>query len=148
MSPAARSAVQQLAVVPGGAEAELLRELFGDLASIAEAEEAGVLTLRLGKVAFRHELARRAVEGALPASVRLDLNARVLEVLLARDPADPFRILHHAVEAGDDHAVVHYGAVAGARGDAVGGPPPGGGLLRPGPGPWRAAPGPPAGRPG
>jgi len=48
----------------------LARGLFGGgMATLAEAERHGVLDVRTDAVAFRHELARRAVEGSLPATV-------------------------------------------------------------------------------
>ena len=113
LGPDAQYAIEQLAVVPSGAEFGMLRAMLGDLAPLADAERAGILVVREGAVAFRNELARLAVAESLPASIRLDLNARVLEVLLANDGGDPFRVLHHAVEAADDSVVVEYGVKAG-----------------------------------
>jgi len=112
LSPAAQTALDRLAVIPSGAEISLLRVLIGDLAPVAEAERAGVVEVRGDLVAFRHELARRAVVESLPVSVRLELNADVLRALLASPDRDPFRVLHHAVEAGDDAAVVAHGPAA------------------------------------
>ena len=123
LSPQAQTALDRLAVIPSGAEAELLRILAGDLAPVAEAERAGVVAVRGDVVAFRHELARRAVAESLPASVRLELNADVLRALLSRPDRDPFRILHHAVEAGDDAAVITHGAAAGREARRVGAHP-------------------------
>lgn len=111
-SAPARAALEKLAVVPAGLELGLVRALVGDLSPIAEAESAGVLEVRRGTVSFRHELARRAVAESLTAAVRLDLNAQLLTVLLDRGDGDPFRVLHHAEEAGDDAAVVAYGPAA------------------------------------
>ena len=68
-----------------------------------------MLEVRPGAVAFRHELARRAVVESLPVTVRLDRNARVAAALLAGPAPDLARVLHHAVEAGDDAAVVRHG---------------------------------------
>jgi DNA-binding CsgD family transcriptional regulator/tetratricopeptide (TPR) repeat protein len=112
LSPPTQAALDRLAVVPSGAEMDLLRVLVGDLAPVAEAERAGVVEVRGDAVAFRHELARRAVSESLPASVRLELNADVLRALLTRQDCDPFRALHHAVEAGDDAAVITQGQAA------------------------------------
>jgi tetratricopeptide (TPR) repeat protein len=70
--------------------------------------------------ARRHELARRAVAESLPASVRLELNADVLCALLTGPDSDPFRILHHAVEAGDDNAVITHGEEAAREAARVG----------------------------
>jgi len=120
LSPAAQAALDRLAVIPSGAEIDLLRVLVGDLAPVAEAERAGVVEVRGDVVAFRHELARRAVTESLPASVRLELNADVLLALLTRADCDPFRVLHHAVEAGDDDAVITHGAAAAREASRVG----------------------------
>ncbi len=120
LGPDAQNAIEQLAVVPSGAEIGMLRTLLGDLAPLADAERAGVLVVREGAVAFRHELARRAVAESLPASTGLELNARVLAVLLANYGGDPFRILHHAVEAADDPVVVEYGMKAGREASHLG----------------------------
>ena len=120
LSPPAQTALDRLAVIPSGAEVSLLRVLVYDLAPVAEAERAGVVELRGDVVAFRHELARRAVVESLPTSVRLDLNAEVLRALLSRPDCDPFRILHHAVEAGDDAAVITHGPAAAQEATRVG----------------------------
>jgi DNA-binding CsgD family transcriptional regulator/tetratricopeptide (TPR) repeat protein len=120
LSPSAQAALDRLAVIPSGAEVGLLRVLVEDLAQVAEAERAGVVEVRGDVVAFRHELARRAVAESLPASVRLELNADVLIALLTRPDSDPFRVLHHAVEAGDDAAVIRHGAAAAREARRVG----------------------------
>jgi len=83
LSPPAQAALDRLAVIPSGVEVDLLRTLVDDLAPVAEAERAGVVEIRGDVVAFRHELARRAVVESLPASTRLELNADVLRALLS-----------------------------------------------------------------
>jgi DNA-binding CsgD family transcriptional regulator/tetratricopeptide (TPR) repeat protein len=120
LSPAAQTALDRVAVIPFGAEVGVLRVLVGDLAPVAEAERAGVLEVRGDVVSFRHELARRAVVESLPASVRLELNADVLRALLKCPDCDPFRVLHHAVEAGDDAAVIKHGRAAAREATRVG----------------------------
>jgi DNA-binding CsgD family transcriptional regulator/tetratricopeptide (TPR) repeat protein len=52
--------------------------------------------------------------------VRLELNADVLLALLTRADSDPFRVLHHAVEAGDDDAVIAHGEAAAREASRVG----------------------------
>jgi DNA-binding CsgD family transcriptional regulator len=105
LGPATRQALEQLCVIPMPVELPTARALLGgDLTVLAAAEHRGVVEFRPGAVVFRHELARRAVEGALVASRRMQLNA---EVLAALGPdADPARVVHHAIAAGDDAAVV------------------------------------------
>ena len=112
LSPAVRATLDQLAVVPGRAEWGLLWNLIGDVAPIADAERAGVLEVGTDAVAFRHELARRAVAASLPVAVSMQLQGRVLSALLTAPRPDPARVLHHAIGAGDDEAVVRYGPAA------------------------------------
>ncbi|MFC5138525.1 ATP-binding protein [Actinomycetospora rhizophila] len=112
---ATRGALEQLAVVPSQVELPLARALLGDLTVLAEAERRGVLHVRPDAVAFRHELARRAVEDSLPASERMRAHTAVLDALLARDDVDLPRVLHHAVEAADDERVVALAPRAAAR---------------------------------
>jgi DNA-binding CsgD family transcriptional regulator len=114
LDPAAQQALEQLSVVPSGTELALARALLPGLDALADAERRGMLEVAPHAVRFRHELARRAVEGALPASRRMQLNAAVLAALRDQDPPDLARIVHHAVQAADDAAVVAYAPQAAA----------------------------------
>jgi len=71
------------------------------------------------RVAFRHELTRRAIADSLPVAQRTLLNGRILSTLTAgrrggtHHPRDDLaRIMHHAAAAGDDAAIVRYGPSA------------------------------------
>ena len=123
-----RDAVEQLAVVPSAVERWLVEAVVpGGLASLAAAERHGVLTVSQTRVAFRHELARRAVLDSMPAARRVACNQAVLTALLDRhDGVDLSRIVHHAAEAGDDAVIVRHGpaaareaATAGSHREAV-----------------------------
>jgi DNA-binding CsgD family transcriptional regulator/tetratricopeptide (TPR) repeat protein len=107
--------LEQLAVVPSQVELPLARALLGELTVLGEAERWGMLEVRSHAVAFRHELARRAVEDSLPASERMRCNERVLAALLERAEPDLARVVHHAVQAGDDIAVVTHAPEAARR---------------------------------
>jgi ATP/maltotriose-dependent transcriptional regulator MalT len=120
LDPATQSALEQLAIIPSRVELALARTLLGDLTVLAPAERRGILEVTSDAVAFRHELSRRAVEGSLPASERMQLNGRVLEVLRGRDHLDLPRIVHHAVQAGEDDVVVEFGSRAAEQAAAAG----------------------------
>jgi DNA-binding CsgD family transcriptional regulator len=61
---------------------------------------------------------RRAAEGALPISLRIDLHSRVLAELEKRE-ADAAVLVHHALEAGDPDALVRYAPDAARRATAA-----------------------------
>jgi hypothetical protein len=71
-----REALEQLSVVPSHVDLALAEVLLGPhLQALAEAEAVGVLEVHGDSVAFRHELARRAIEQSLPELRRQGLNA-------------------------------------------------------------------------
>ncbi len=102
IGPAARAVVELAAVVPGPAELWLADE---DAAAIDECIAAGLLSLDGDALAFRHDLARRAVEESISPVRRRRLDRFVLEALEARGGADPARLVHHARRAGDAAAI-------------------------------------------
>jgi DNA-binding CsgD family transcriptional regulator/tetratricopeptide (TPR) repeat protein len=108
----ARTALEQLAVVPSHVEHWLLTALIGGLEPVAEAEQRGIVELRPEGVAFRHDLARCAVEQVLPAARRIQLHRAVVDALLAREDCDLSRVMHHAVAAGDVATVLARGPTA------------------------------------
>ncbi|HEX6673768.1 MAG TPA: AAA family ATPase [Actinomycetes bacterium] len=119
LDAATQDTLDQLAVVPSTVERWLVDALVpGGIAALAAAEERGLLTVSPTSVAFRHELARRAIADSLPVARRVELNRRVLHALVGREDADVSRIVHHAAEAGDPDVIVRYGPLA-AR-DAAG----------------------------
>jgi DNA-binding CsgD family transcriptional regulator/tetratricopeptide (TPR) repeat protein len=114
----ARALLDLLAVVPGRLEAELLNVLHPSWVQDAgPAERRGIVEMRDGALAFRHELSRQAVANALPWARRHQLGHAVLDALLAREPVDEARVLHHAVDCGDADVIIRFGPVA-ARGAA------------------------------
>ncbi|GAA4802146.1 AAA family ATPase [Actinomycetospora chlora] len=122
LDPVSRSHLEQLSVVPSRVGLPLARALLGDLDAVGDAERHGIVEIREHALAFRHELARRAIEGALTAGERIRLNARVLAALLAQDGPDPARVVHHAAAAGDDVAVVRHAPRAAALAVRAGAP--------------------------
>ena len=121
LDPECRTAVEQLSVVPTAVELGLARRLLGArFDALAPAEEQGVVAVRSDGLAFRHELARRAVEQGMPALRRRALHARVVEALAAAQPRDLPRLVHHAVQAGDVTAVLAHAPAAGREAATAG----------------------------
>jgi len=121
LSAECRNACEQLSVVPTVVSYELASALLGgSLAALDEAERTGMLQVRNDGLAFRHELARRAVESRLPRIRRVLLNQAVLAALLAEPEPDLDRIVHHAVEGDDELAVARWAPDAGRAAGAAG----------------------------
>jgi DNA-binding CsgD family transcriptional regulator/tetratricopeptide (TPR) repeat protein len=131
LDPSTQDVLEQLAVVPSALERWLVDALApgtgpGAVAALAAAEERGLLTVSTRKIAFRHELTRRAIADSVPAARLIALNQRVLAALIDHDGSDVSRIVHHAAQAGDQDAIIRYGpaaardaARAGAHREAV-----------------------------
>ncbi|MEU7608150.1 AAA family ATPase [Micromonospora sp. NPDC049204] len=122
LAPACQEALAQLCVVPRAVGMDLAAILLGPqaLAALAEAEQNGVIEVRPDGLAFRHELARRAIEADLPELRRRLLHRRVLAALRAESSPDRGRLVHHAV-AGDDPATVVAVGPSAARAAAAAG---------------------------
>lgn len=121
LSPPARRALDAVAVLPDRATlAVLLAAGAGDPAHLDECAQAGMLLVDARTAAFRHELARVAVEQAIPPTRRAALHAAVLAALSAGPSADPARLAYHAEEAGDDAAVFAHAPVAARQAAALG----------------------------
>jgi len=111
----ARRLLEVVALVPGRMELSLLEAVApAELEELDACLVAGVLREDIGAVAFRHELARLALESAVPAGRRRHLHAELLEALReAPGGGDPARLAHHAERAGDAAAVLEYAPEAG-----------------------------------
>ncbi len=119
LGPQARAVAESVAVVPQRCELWLVEALAG-LAHLDEAVAGGVLVAHEDGVSFRHELARRAVEGTLPPYRRLLLHRAALAALLDRPAPDSARLAHHAELAQDPAAVLLHAPVAAERAARVG----------------------------
>lgn len=123
LDPPARRLLDVVALVPARTEVWLLEAVAGD--AVAELDvclASGVLRSDGDAVAFRHELARRAVEDAVQPQRRRALHASILAALAA-PPAgapEPSRLVHHAAGAGDTAAVLAHAPVAAERAAAAG----------------------------
>jgi len=125
LSSEARTLLDAAAIVPPQVELWLLEMLAGEhLPALEECLNSGMLVeSAAGSVAFRHELARLAVEESIETRRRLSLHRAALSAL-AEPPeglADPARLAHHADAAGDADAVLRFAPAAAEQAAALGG---------------------------
>lgn len=122
LSDTARAIAYVVALVPDKAERWLLNAVVSaDARSLEECLRAGMVA-RDHSIAFRHELARRAVEDHVSLPVRQDIHARILAALIAHGGPEitAARIVHHANKAGDSAAVLRVAPAAAAEAAALG----------------------------
>jgi ATP/maltotriose-dependent transcriptional regulator MalT len=121
LSAEARAVVELVSVVPARAELWLLEDTIKPATTVLEeCLNAGMLLLENELIAFRHELARRAVEDSLPAPRAQRLHALVLNSLLNHGPEKELpRIVHHAAKSGDAATVLKYAPVAARQAAAL-----------------------------
>ncbi|HEY6515678.1 MAG TPA: AAA family ATPase [Steroidobacteraceae bacterium] len=115
-----RELAELVAISPTRTEAWLVDAALGVcLAIVDEAGDRGLLEIQSDSVGFRHQLARLAVLSAIaPERVRA-MHIRVLEAL-RRHGADPSRLVHHAVLAGDAAAVLENAPLAATQAARLG----------------------------
>ncbi|HET6642719.1 MAG TPA: AAA family ATPase [Gaiellaceae bacterium] len=124
LSPAGRSLLEAIAVVPQQVELWLLDALASDVADrLDECVASGMLTFESTGVAFRHELARLAVEDSVAPQRRLELHRRAVAALVGApggDVPDLARLAHHAEAAGDIDGVLRFAPAAADRAASLG----------------------------
>jgi DNA-binding CsgD family transcriptional regulator/tetratricopeptide (TPR) repeat protein len=123
LSSAARALLEVAAVVPPPVELWLLEPLAADVFDqLEECLTSGMLTASPASVAFRHELARLAVEESLAPNRRVALHRKALAALADRPSGAPelARLAHHAEAAGDGEAVLEFAPAAAARAASLG----------------------------
>jgi DNA-binding CsgD family transcriptional regulator len=117
-----RELLDAVAILPVRAELWLLETIVGDrLAELEGCLASGMLRGTPDTVSFRHEIARVAVEDALPADLARALHRHALAALAAplRGRIDLARVAHHAAAAGDADAVLRYAPQAGEQAAAL-----------------------------
>ncbi len=119
LSDDALALAEAVSVAPPKLDVWALERVCGDaVGGLDECLSAGVLVSDDTGVAFRHELARLAVEESLSAPRRVELHRSVLETL--SDPPygspDFARLAHHAEAAGNAEAVQRFAPTGGRAG--------------------------------
>src|ERR1700722_9712938 len=121
LSPAAREIAELVCVVPGKTELWLLEQAGQlDEAGIDSCLSIGMVRDEQGALAFRHELARRALEDSLSQARRRSLHSRVLSILALRSDISAARLSHHADGARHAEEVLRYAPIAAAQAASVG----------------------------
>lgn len=124
LGEAGRTVLDAVALTPPQTELWLLEALADDAAyAIDECLSKGMLVPVPGAIAFRHELARRAVEEAVPPHCRAKLHCKALDALAAPRVGAPdlTRLAHHAEGAGDTDAVLRHAPAAALHAVSLGG---------------------------
>jgi DNA-binding CsgD family transcriptional regulator len=123
LSGEARAVLDAVAIVPPQADHWLLEAIAGPSPEGLDAcLGSGMLRPEGAGVAFRHELARLALEGSVAPQRKLELH-RAAVAALAEPPGgavDVARLAYHAEAAGDADAVLRYAPLAAERAEAVG----------------------------
>jgi DNA-binding CsgD family transcriptional regulator/tetratricopeptide (TPR) repeat protein len=121
LSEPARQLLQAIAIVPGQVELQQLHALAGELEDrLEECLGSGVLRAGDTTVAFRHELARLAVDEATSPHRRLALHRVALAALESEEGTDFARLAHHAEAAADAAGVLKWAPRAAKRAAASG----------------------------
>jgi AAA ATPase-like protein len=121
LSGQAHDLLEAVAIVPQRCELSLIEAIANDASNaLEECLASGMLRVEGRAVAFRHELARIAVEESINAFRRIELHRAALGALRRAAPRDLARLAHHAEAAGDAEAVLELASAAGAAASTAG----------------------------
>jgi DNA-binding CsgD family transcriptional regulator/tetratricopeptide (TPR) repeat protein len=123
LSAPARALLENLALIPTKAELWLIDAAFPERSGqVDECVNAGVLEDAGGSVAFRHELARLAVESTVAPMRCRQLHRQILGALQSAPAGsvESARLAHHAEQAGDTAAAFTHARAAAERAAATG----------------------------
>lgn len=123
LDPRARAALDAIAIATPMVEIQMLTAIAGTTVDVIDTcVSSGIVVAEASGIAFRHELARRAVAEAIPAHRATGLHRRVLHALrsLPADRRDLSRLAHHADAAGDIDEILRFGRAAAEQAAAMG----------------------------
>lgn len=113
LGPGARRALEEVALLGVRVELEVARAVTGlTPQELDELVANGVLRADDEVVAFRHEIARRAIADTVPEHRLADVHRRALSVLEEAGCTDHARLAHHADGAGDSALVLVHAPLA------------------------------------
>ncbi len=122
LSSHARRTLDCASIFPRQINQEMLRKMADDAshAGVEECIRGGMLNVTGQALAFRHELARRAVHDAISPLRRRELHASALALLKTREHVRAAEVAHHAQQAGSMEDLVAYSLRAADEADALG----------------------------
>ena len=122
LSPGARAILDVVAIAPSRLERWALKALTTSAPGLDECLEAGMLRIDETAVAFRHELARQAIEGALSPRRARSLHRQALDAFMdQRENVVPIaRLVHHALHVGDAALTLRFAPLAAQEAAAQG----------------------------
>lgn len=120
---ATRNVWNILSLTPSGFEIEYLEIVepcYAD--AIEQSLETKILLITDGRIHFKHELYRRAIEANLSPLAQITLNRKILQFLLSQFSINrqEERIMHHAQNANASDLIVEYGPAAAKKAASVG----------------------------
>jgi DNA-binding CsgD family transcriptional regulator/tetratricopeptide (TPR) repeat protein len=119
-SATTRELAEFVAVSPGRTETWLLESVLGvRQTAVDEAGARGLLVVQSDAVGYRHELARLAIYGTIPAERACSLHGNIVQILVEHG-SDPARLVHHATLAHDAKAVLNYAPLAATEASRLG----------------------------
>jgi DNA-binding CsgD family transcriptional regulator/tetratricopeptide (TPR) repeat protein len=120
LSADARQLLEVAALTGARVEAGLLEATAGcPPTAVDELLACGLLAADGGWLRFRHEIARLAVEQAIPARRRAAIHGQILTALRSSASQDEAQMAFHAEEADDVAAVLRYAPAAARRAAAL-----------------------------
>jgi DNA-binding CsgD family transcriptional regulator len=116
LGPQARGVLSVAALIGATVEPWLLeRAAATSPEMVDELAESGLLVADGATLRFRHEIARRAAEEAIPGHRVQAIHAGILTVLRDSGCEDHARLAFHAEAAGDGPLALHHATLAGYR---------------------------------
>ena len=115
LSVLARDALESAALIGSRMQSELLVSLVDDSLDIDSLIKQGLLIKDGDDLRFRHEIARMAIEGAIPPYRKAAIHAKIMDALLSSGCDDDARLAFHAEGAGRADLVLLHGSRAGRR---------------------------------
>jgi DNA-binding CsgD family transcriptional regulator/tetratricopeptide (TPR) repeat protein len=120
LSTAAREALDVAVLIGSRMQSKLLVSLVDDPLVVDELLSHGLLIKDGDDLRFRHEIARVAIEAAVPPYLKAAIHTKIMDALLFAGCDDDARLAFHAEGAGNAELVLVYAPRAGHRAAALG----------------------------